>query len=415
MKKWLLAPLAAAALCAGPAAAQRTIVPGELTRGALSTDDPRLRDDTYYDDWVFEGRRGETVIVSMDSRAFDAFLHLGVVRRGRYEELATDDDGGNGTDSRLEYRLPEDGTYVIRANSLSEDTGPYTLTLVGGRRSSGGGGGWYDRDQVDRYPSGGRDGWVTPGRPVRDRLEQGDATLDNGAFFHLYRYEGRRGERLTVDLRSSDFDAYLVIGTPGGRHGVETALMRDDDGGDDRNSRIVYTLPNDGEYVIRVNSVLPASGEYTLDVRSSDRQGGYSGSGVYQNPNGVYRDRDDRGDYDTGRGGTLRAGRTVRGRLSSGDPTLDNGAFFHLYRYEGRRGERVTLTLRSTDFDAYLVLGTEGGRHGIETALVRDDDGAGGRDSRISFTLPYDGEYVVRVNSVTAGSGSYTLEVDSNY
>lgn len=410
MKKWLLAPLAAAALCADPAAAQRTIVPGELTRGSLSADDPRLDDDTYYDDWVFEGRRGETVIVSMDSPSFDAYLHLGIVRYGRYEELATDDDGGNGTNSRLEYRLPEDGTYVIRANSLSEDTGPYTLTLVGGRRSARDGG-WYGQGAADRYPDRmERGGYLTPGRMVRGRLSAGDPTLDDGGFFHLYRYQGRRGEQVTIDLRSNDFDAYLVLGTPGGRHGVETALVRDDDGGGGRDARIVYTLPSDGEYVIRVNAVMQSAGDYTLDVRSGDR-GGYSGQGVYDNPSSVYRDRDNA--YGGARGGYLRPGRAVSGRLSPGDPTLDNGSFFHLYRYEGRRGERVTLTLRSSELDAYLVLGTEGGRHGVETALARDDDGAGSRDSRISFTLPYDGEYVIRVQSVTAASGSYMLEMES--
>ena len=271
MKHWLIPLLAAAALVPAAAAAQRPIVPGELTRGSLDAGDPRLQDDTFFDDWVFEGRRGETVVVSMESRAFDAFVFLGTLRYGSFQEVARDDDGGNGTDARLEVRLPEDGTYVVRATSLRVASGPYTLSLVGGRAPSA----WYEppRAEPHRPDRGVPGGYLAPGRAVSGRLSAADPTLDNGAFFHLYRYAGRRGEELRATLRSDEFDAYLVLGTPGGRHGIETALARDDDGAGGRDAHLVFTLPYDGEYVIRVNSLLPAAGEYTLELQSS--LGGY--------------------------------------------------------------------------------------------------------------------------------------------
>ena len=119
MTKRFLLPLAAVVLAAGSAAAQqpRSIVPGEVTRGSLSTSDPRDA-GKYYDDYVFAGRRGETVIVNMESRSFDTYVYLGTLRRGTFQEVGRDDDGGNGTNSRLEVQLPEDGTYVIRASAL---------------------------------------------------------------------------------------------------------------------------------------------------------------------------------------------------------------------------------------------------------------------------------------------------------
>lgn len=278
MNKPFLMALAAAVLAAGSAAAQRPIVPGEVTRGSLGSGDPRDREGRYYDDWAFSGRRGETVIVGMESGSFDTYLYLGTFRRGVFQEVSRDDDGGNGTSSRLEMRLPEDGTYVIRASSLRTSTGPYTLTLNGGRATSGVGGGYEPQPEPIYRPDGGgyerrNGGPIVAGDRVRGRLSTGDPTLDNGAAFHLYTYQGRRGERVTLTLRSTDFDAMLVLGLRGGRHGVGTVLTRDDDGGGGRDARIDYTFPNDGEYVVRVNPLMSSTGTYTLDVESS--LGGY--------------------------------------------------------------------------------------------------------------------------------------------
>lgn len=77
-------------------------------------------------------------------------------------------------------------------------------------------------------------------------------------------------------------------------------------------------------------------------------------------------------------------------------------------------GERITITLRSTEFDAELVLGLRGSRHGVGTALTRDDDSGGGRGARIDFALPNDGEYVIRANALLPGTGDYLLEVESS-
>ena len=152
------------------------------------------------------------------------------------------------------------------------------------------------------------------------------------------------------------------------------------------------------------------TGAYTLTLNGGRAT---SGTGWDQpSPDPVY-DRPGTG-YQTRNGGPIVAGDRVSGRLRSADPSLDNGAAYHLYTYQGRRGERVTMTLRSTEFDAVLVLGTRGGRHGVGSVLTRDDDSGGGRDARIDFTLPSDGEFVVRVNPLLPTNGSYTLDVESS-
>lgn len=402
MKMRFLLPLAAVALTAGSAAAQRPIVPGEITRGALSNSDPRLPNGTYYDDYVFAGRRNETVIVTLESGSFDTYLYLGTLRRGTFTELQRDDDGGNGTNSRIEVRLPEDGTYVIRASSLSSRTGGYTLTLNGGRATSGGG--WYESERPEPiYDSPVYDarngGPVESGERIRGRLSSGDATLDNGAPFHLYSYDGRRGERLTITLRSSDFDSYLVIGTRGGRHGIGTVLARDDDSGggvDGHDSRIDVTLPGDGEVVIRVNPLTVEEGTYELEVESS-LGGRYSDRPqVMPRPRpGGLDDRDDSVEDVIDSRLIGRWGLTVPGvRVNHGDWSSvtanasmgiltieEDGAY--AWRKNGRllRGQLVPFTPRR---DA---------RPGVSYYLIND-----GRDEFYVFFTEYRGERYMQVN-----------------
>lgn len=392
-KRFLLA-LSAAALAAGPLSAQRAIVPGEVTRGSLSSSDPTLEDDTYYDDWAFEGRRGETVVVTMRSDAFDSFLFLGTLRRGSFQEIARDDDNGGGTNSRIEVRLPSDGVYVIRTSSLSRPTGAYTLTLAGGRATSDIP--YYESTPVDpRRPGPGagrvdeRGGSLAAGHRVSGRLSSQDPTLDNGSYFDLYTYQGRRGERVTIDMRSTAFDAYLVLGTRGGRHGIESALMRDDDSGGNRNSRLVFTFPYDGEFVIRAGSLLTGTGTYTLEVQSS-LGGGYTGGADDYDADEDYEDGEVDGRL-VGRWGLTVPGvrgdgrdwSSVTANASMGFLTVDESGAY-TWRKNGRtiRGQLVPFTPR------------RGARAGTRYFLVND-----GRDEFYVFFTSYRGERYMQVNA----------------
>lgn len=395
MNKPFLLALAAVALTAGSAAAQRPIEPGQATRASLNTSDPRLPDDNHYDEWVFAGRRGEMVVVTMESTSFDSYLYLGSMRRGVFREIARDDDGGTGLNSRLEVELPDDGQYVIRASARQARTGPYTIRLIGGRATSDIG--WNEPGPVEPIYGGGnyesRNGGILhAGDRVRGRLTSSDPTLDNGAAFHLYSYRGRRGERLTITLRSTDFDAELVTGTRGGRHGVGTVLVRDDDGAGGRDSRVDVTLPSDGEVVIRVNPLLPGLGEYTLDVESS--LGGYSGNRP-QRPG--YDDRDEYEDEAgidrrvVGRWGLTLPGVRVNGddwssvsaNASMGILTIDESGSY-TWRKNGRvlRGQLLPFNPRRDP------------EPGTQYYAIND-----GRDEFYVFFTRYRGQRYLQVNS----------------
>ncbi len=75
---------------------------------------------------MFQGAAGQTVTISMTG-GFDTFLNLigpdGTV-------VASDDDSGGGTNSRIVLRLAAAGAYRIEATAFSATgLGAYTLTV----------------------------------------------------------------------------------------------------------------------------------------------------------------------------------------------------------------------------------------------------------------------------------------------
>ncbi|NLG69271.1 MAG: hypothetical protein GX496_06870 [Firmicutes bacterium] len=102
----------------------------------------------------------------------------------------------------------------------------------------------------------------------------------------------------------------------------------------------------------------------------------------------------------------LVPGTRVMGRLEAGDEILeDDDTFFDAYVLEGELGRTVTVVLRA-EFDAYLLLvGPQG------DVVAEDDASGGGRDARIIYTFPSSGQYLLVVNSYSAGeTGRYLLQ-----
>lgn len=96
------------------------------------------------------------------------------------------------------------------------------------------------------------------------RLQGGDAVLYNdGSYYDDYFFNGRAGQRVTINLNSSQFDTYLWLIDPSGN-----TLNTNDDSNGSTNSEIFMTLPRTGRYQVRVNSYGSAeTGAYTLIVR----------------------------------------------------------------------------------------------------------------------------------------------------
>jgi S1-C subfamily serine protease len=100
----------------------------------------------------------------------------------------------------------------------------------------------------------------------------------------------------------------------------------------------------------------------------------------------------------------------IGGRLDEGDNVLPSDrSFFDAYRFSGRAGQAVALTMTSQDFDSYLILLDADGNR-----IAFDDDSGGGYDAQIQATLPSSGDYLLLANTYESGqSGAYRLRLTS--
>ena len=360
------AALAAALICGTAAVAQehRPIAVGETLSGELRPGDRKADDDSLYDVYVFKGQAGQRVAISLRSAVFDAYLHL----YGGDRELRTDDDGGGGSNARINVTLPETGDYVIWANGQGPgDSGAYDLEL---------------EQTAAQAPASAAVNRIRLGQALSGALSDGDARADDDSYYDLYRFRGEAGERIVVRLGSDAFDTYVAIH----RAGLSPELATNDDRAeDDTNSEVVFTLPATGEYDIWANSLArDRTGAYRLSlVRASASAGGQPKA--------------------------LKFDRLTRGRLAPGDPKAGDDSYYDLYRFRGAAGQTVTVTMTSEAFNSYLSVHRKGE---IKELATNDDDPQGAPHSVLAFTLPAAGEYDVWANSRDGGeTGDYTIRL----
>ena len=342
------------------------IAVGGSAIGELTGDDAIQEDDeSSYDLYTFEGIEGRRYAIAMSSPAFDTYLHVGTGTGNDFDEIAYNDDAA-GTDSRLVFTPERSGTYSIQASSYAPGvTGEYSLSVV------------------ELPPPGPLT--VVPieiGETVNGSLDMEDQASEEGSFFDVYSFRGTEGQRISVTQRSEDFDSYLELGTM--EDGAFAEEYGDDDSGGGLDSRVVVSLWRTGEFLVRANSLSPGeTGRYSLVVEELPPPGPAS-----VRPIGM--------------------GRTVNGRLDPSDALLDDGSHYDIYTFSGTAGQRVRITLRSGDFDAFLAFGRW--QNGDVTVTDTDDDSGGGLDSELVVTLPATGEYAIRANSLSGGEfGAYSV------
>ncbi|MEL7432978.1 MAG: PPC domain-containing protein, partial [Chloroflexota bacterium] len=80
-------------------------------------------------EYEIELEEGQEIEISVESDDFDTYLKL-FDEDG--DEVASDDDGGEGLNSTIEYEVEEDGTYIIEVGSFpngSDATGDFELSV----------------------------------------------------------------------------------------------------------------------------------------------------------------------------------------------------------------------------------------------------------------------------------------------
>lgn len=237
---------------------------------------------------------------------------------------------------------------------------------------------------------------VSPGATVMGRIAPGES--------QSWRLEARAGQSVRIDADSTDFDTVLTVRFPDGR----TMENDDRDPGRDLNSTLRMKLPVSGTYVVTVRAFGRAEqGVYRLAVASMGEGEPVDAVPGAPAPGGIGT-RAPQAPPVAGPGEARLQGAGERtGRLGPGDDRLDSGEFVQWFEVSGPAGQPVTFTLRSTEFDTYLML------RGPGDFRIDNDDGPGmGTDSRIETVLPTTGVYRVGVTSYRPGEvGRYRLEI----
>ncbi|MCV2888457.1 pre-peptidase C-terminal domain-containing protein [Ruegeria aquimaris] len=286
----------------------------------------------------------------------------------------TNDDGGAGLNSLLEFTPTTSGIFFVSAGAYSSHTGTYQVAVT-------------DLGSLDDHP----DGVGTTGEVAVDGSVTGE--IEEGGDIDWFRVTLEAGHEYTIELRGNP-TSDGTLGDPYLRgvfdaDGNSIAGTTNDDGGTGLNSLLTFTATTGGTFFIAAGAYGGSTGTYTLAVQDE-------GSA------------DDFGS-DTATAGSIPSSGVVTGEINEANDTdwfgIDMVAG-HTYRIalNGAYGGGGTLS------DPYLR-----GIHDSSGTLIpgtTNDDGGGGLDSLLEFTPASSGRYFIAAGAFSTHTGTYTLQVE---
>jgi uncharacterized caspase-like protein len=303
------------------------------------------------DAYSFQGEAGQILEISLNSDEFDTYLTL---QNAAGETIAQDDDSGSDRNALLNVMLPDSGSYRVVARGYEDNSlGAYQFQING----------------LSLKP--------TPLLQEQGSLSDQDALLpntDTEKRSDRYSLNGQAGQRLEVNLRSPEFDTYLILQDAAGN----TIAENDDRMVGDTNSRITTILPETGTYQVLVTGFSEESrGLYDLMVQEAQV--------------------------------TKAIQPLTQGQLEPTDRLVTDTLTRKGDRYtvQGEAGETLEVRMNSDDFDSYLVLQNEAGE------LIAENDDGNGSNSVISTVLPSSGTYTLLASAYeTDMAGRYSISAD---
>lgn len=246
--------VAAATLVSGPSMAASKAGNGREFQGSLDSSSPK-NEGNPYQVRTMALEAGKRYAISAETEAFDPTLRISFADDND-EMLAENDDGGDGTNSYIEFIPNRSGTYRLRVASLGNGTGSYVLRV---------------RD-LPPLPALLRPNAVGTST-VTFKHYSGELTKSDGEIRgrlvddYVFRFEGGKQVFLFLDSTSEDFDPFLEVYTTANRNSTDP-ITADDDGGDELNAFIAFTPNESGEYIVRATSsgTDGETGSYLLKV-----------------------------------------------------------------------------------------------------------------------------------------------------
>ncbi|MEM6519862.1 MAG: AAA-like domain-containing protein, partial [Cyanobacteria bacterium P01_C01_bin.70] len=304
------------------------------------------------DAYQFQGIRGQRITITVDSDEFDPIVSL--------------ENTQSGISSQLFYDYLEQGR-VVGAATL-EETGVYEVGVAAP-----------EFIELDRRYSILIEGSNPINPPMAletdARLEASDALFDN-RLADAYFIDGVAGQEFSVDMDSEVFEPLLYVEDPDG----QIIARNDSSSSIGSNALLTFTLPVDGLYrVIATSLEAVTNGSYGIQINELER----ISPPLYQESSAI---------------------------LNEEDLTEVSARRGDIYFIEGEADDELLVNMRSNEFDAYLILENSAGN-----VIARDDDGGGGLNSQLKFTLPASGTYkIIATGFSELDQGSYDLWANLN-
>ncbi len=340
--------------------------------------------DTYDGSVSYGGDRDWVKVYLVEGKTYDIRLSGEEAGLGTLEDpnlylhgpdgtqLASDDNGGEGLGSLLQYTATETGFHYINVGSQpdlsdkSGDVGTYQVSVTA----------------IDDEPTASTDTAATidVGGTYEGEAEDDDdedwiaVELEAGQLYRIG-IEGRDTEPYTL------FDPLLTVYDSNGN-----ALASDDDTGEGRNPLLEFTAPSDGTYYISATGDSGSTGTYRISLESLE---------------------DDEPTASVDTAATIDVGGTYEGDAELQDDEdwiaveLEAGQLYRI-GIEGRDTEPYTL------FDPLLTVYDSNGN-----ALASDDDTGEGRNPLLDFTAPSDGTYYISATGDSGSTGTYRISLEN--
>ena len=321
---------------------------GRINPGQVASDRLDSGDSHYYE---FDAQRGRTYTIETYAE-FDSYLEL--LDDTEYR-IDSDDDGGSGSSSMIQWTADYSGTHFIVVRGYDDDDeGSYELFLTVPDPDDHGG----DFANATSINVGGR----------------ADGSIGEGDEDYFV-FDARRGNAYILET-DAGFDTYIELYDED-----EYRLASDDDGGEDSASRLMWLAGYSGEHYLKVRGYGSGSaGRYRLTL--------------------TLVEPDDHGN-------SMRSATRVGGNDEVAGTILEDEEDF--FRIEVRRGRSYVFETEA-NFDTYIKLLDDSG-----SEVGYDDDGGQGGGSLLRWTAPSSGDYFVVVRGYGSGStGIYRLLISES-
>lgn len=347
---------------------------GDRIQANLAAGDTTLPSGELADVYELVVTEATAITLQMQSRNVDSYL---LVTTPSGEQLQNDDSGGT-RDAQIDLQAVP-GTYRIVATTYrAGETGAYELKALA------------SREPVAAAPAAPSAG-AGAERVTRGELAQGDQQLRSGEFFDEQSVTLAVGEAVHIEARSSAFDSYLIVRSPGGQQ-----QDNDDMVPGNLNAGLDFVAREAGPHRVLVTSYRPGeTGAYELVIRGGS-QGAPPTPGTPPPPATT---------PSAPTAAPAAGARTERGELAAGDRQLQSGEYSDSFPMQFPPGAPVSIRVESRAFDSYLIVRSPSGRQDDN-----DDLQPGNLNAGFDIPAAEAGTYTVIVTSYRPGeTGAYTL------